>query len=187
MDAERLGLIEGKTIFIHTSDLCDQKIPNAMDIFEKNIESELFLKFLSESGYHISIHSFHGGPMFIAPGHALGMMKSDELTEWDINDWNKSLLWKESKTSFWVFNQEIDLPVGTRYWCINNEYMDMISKMTGKKEMTVRFNFDIMKQIGIVECGRWLFLIAPAYLSKEDFKIFHVLYFDETKSIDDLW
>jgi hypothetical protein len=185
MDAERLGLIEGKTLYIHTTDLCDEKIPNIMNILEKNIENELFLKFLSESGYHISIQYFHGGPLFVSPGRVLGIMKSEELTDWDINDWNKNLLWKESKTDFWVFKFEIDNV--QKYWALRNEYLYIISKMTGKKEMTVNFNFDEKKQVGIVECGRWLFMIAPSLFSKEDSDIFHVRYFEETQSIDDLW
>lgn len=150
--------------------------------YQDLLETDDFFKRYAEKNKRLRVKDWKGGILYSSPGNVLGIILANEI---DTSEWRISLLWTNQKKgdTLCVYKKGDD----DRFWCIQNDYLEHISELTSKKELTIKFHSH--NQLGIIEYARWVFLIAPTYMEEEYLKHWDNIDLREvtSTSLDDLW
>jgi len=150
--------------------------------YDTVVDDEFFKKYTEKNG-RTRVVEWGGGTLYSSPGNVVGIILRSEF---DASSWTTSLSWNgqhKNKDALCVYKKGND----EKYWCIRNEHLEYVRGFTGKKEITLKYNSH--KQVGIVEYGRWVFVIAPAYVKESDLHLWDNIRLTEMSSVslDGLW
>jgi len=156
--------------------------PNAGEIFQSFVDNDEFFSRFVEKNNYIRIVNWKNGLLYSTPGNVLGLILAREF---DTSEWNISLSWKRQKKSdvLCVHKKGDD----DKFWCVQNDYLEHVSELTGKKELTVKFNCH--EQLAIIEHNKWVFVLAPIHMDEKNMRYFDKFELKEINSVslDDLW
>jgi hypothetical protein len=156
--------------------------PKAGEVFKSYYNSDEFFRKFVDKYRRVRIAEWgSGGLLYSTPGNVLGLMLSKEL---DTEGWKISLSWcnKKMGDALCIYRKKEN----EKLWCIQNEYLEQISELTEKKEITVMYSCH--SKYAIIKHNRWIFLIAPTYAFEKDLKWIETIDLKEMgTTIDDLW